>query len=149
MTEFKTVQEYIEHLPIERRQILEKMRDVILAHIPEGFEEVLSYNMIGYVVPHKYYPAGYHVDPKLPLPFINIASQKDYISLYHLGLYADEQLLHWFTGAYQEACKTKLDMGKSCIRFKKMDDIPYDLIGQLVSKMTLGDWIKKYEASRK
>lgn len=148
MENYQTVDEYIIQLPDDRQMIIKKLRDTILENIPEGFEEVINSNMIGYVVPHKYYPAGYHCDPKSPLPFINLASQKNYISFYHLGIYANEALMHWFTDAYKEACKSKLDMGKSCIRFKKMDDIPYDLIAQLVHKMSVGDWIKLYESAR-
>jgi uncharacterized protein YdhG (YjbR/CyaY superfamily) len=146
MKEFITVDEYIESLPEERKPYIEQLRQIVIENIPEGFEEVINYNMIGYVVPHKYYPAGYHCDPKLPLPFLNIASQKNYISFYHMGIYADEKLLEWFTGKYKEVCKYKLDMGKSCIRFKRMDDIPFDLIGELVSKITMGAWIKMYES---
>ncbi len=104
--------------------------------------------MMGFVVPHKLYPSGYHCDPTLPLPFIHVASQKNYISFYHMGVYADEKLLKWFTDEYPKHCKYKLDMGKSCIRFKNMHDIPYELIGALVSKMTVGDWINLYEKSK-
>jgi len=143
-----TVEDYITSLPEERQDIIYKLREVILSNIPEGFDEQINYNMIGYVVPHKLYPSGYHCDPKLPLPFINIASQKNYISFYHLGIYADEELLEWFTESYKTHCKYKLDMGKSCIRFKRMDDIPYELIGELVSKISVGDWISLYEKSR-
>lgn len=148
MEKFKTIDAYIESLPRERKIIIEKLRTIIKKNIPEGFEEVMSYNMIGYVVPHSLYAPGYHCDPKLPLPFINLASQKNYISFYHLGMYANEQLLDWFTDAYKEACKYKLDMGKSCVRFKIMDDIPYDLIGCLVSKIKVDDWITLYEKSK-
>jgi len=145
---FQTVEEYIDLLPLARRDIISRLRDVINDNIPEGFEEMINYNMIGYVVPHKYYPAGYHCDPKLPLPFINLASQKNYISFYHLGIYADPTLLDWFKTEYESRCKYKLDMGKSCIRFKKMEDIPYDLIGELVSKISVGEWINLYETSK-
>ncbi len=145
--EFITVLDYIESLPEERQEVVSKIRDVILANIPEGFKEVIIYNMMGFVVPHKLYPSGYHCDPTLPLPFIHVASQKNYISFYHMGIYADEELLKWFTDEYPKHCKYKLDMGKSCIRFKKMQDIPYELIGVLVSKMNVGDWINLYEKS--
>jgi hypothetical protein len=135
-------------LPAERQEHILKLRDVILENLPDGFEEVINYNMIGYVVPHKLYPAGYHCDPKLPLPFMNLASQKNYIAFYHMGIYADEETLVWFQEEYAKRCKYKLDMGKSCIRFKRMTDIPYDLIGELVAKVTVGDWIKAYENAR-
>lgn len=145
---FTKVEEYILELPEDRQLIIQKIREMILNNLHDGFDEVIQYDMLGYVVPHKIYPAGYHCDPKQPLPFIHLASQKNYISLYHMGLYADKALLQWFTSEYAKRCNYKLDMGKSCIRFKKMDDIPYDLIGELVSKMTVGDWITLYEKSR-
>ena len=103
--------------------------------------------MIGYVVPHSIYPKGYHCDPKLPLPFINIASQKNFIALYHMGIYADENLLNWFVNEFYKHSKAKLDMGKSCIRFKKPELIPYDLIGQLFTKLTVNDWVNIYESA--
>ena len=140
-----SVVEYIASLPEDRSIAMEKLRKTIQKNIPKGFEECMSYGMIGYVVPHKTYPNGYHCDPKLPLPFLNIASQKNFIALYHMGMYADSKLLDWFTTEYPKHCKGKLDMGKSCVRFKKTDDIPYELIAQLVSKMSPQDWIKRYE----
>lgn len=145
---YTDVEEYILELPEERQLIIQKIRETISNNLPDGFVEVIQYKMLGYVVPHKIYPAGYHCDPKQPLPYIHLASQKNYISLYHMGIYADEELLNWFTSEYAKRCKYKLDMGKSCIRFKKMDDIPYELIGELASKMTVGDWISRYEKSR-
>jgi len=145
---FTDVEEYILELPEERQLIIQKIRETISNNLPDGFEEIIQYKMLGYVVPHKIYPAGYHCDPKQPLPYIHLASQKNYISLYHMGLYADKELLKWFTSEYAKRCKYKLDMGKSCIRFKKMEDIPYGLIGELASKMTVGDWISRYEKSR-
>ena len=140
-----TIEEYISQLPEDRKKAFIKLRKTILDNLPKGFEEMINYNMPGYVVPHSKYPEGYHCDPKLPLPFINIASQKNFIALYHMGIYCDPNLLKWFTSEYPKYVKTKLDMGKSCIRFKKIDQIPYRLIGQLVSKMTPDDWISKYE----
>ncbi|MEM6764156.1 MAG: DUF1801 domain-containing protein [Bacteroidota bacterium] len=140
-----TVDEYISKLPGERQEVVSKIRQVIQENIPDGFEECISYKMIGYVVPHSLYPDGYHCDPKLPLPFINVASQKGYVALYHSGIYNSEELLRWFQEEYPKHSKRKLDMGKSCIRFKKMDDVPYELIGELVSKMTPQDWISRYE----
>jgi uncharacterized protein YdhG (YjbR/CyaY superfamily) len=141
--------EYISKLPEERRAPMQKLREVILQNIPKGFEETMSYGMIGYVVPHKIYPAGYHVDPKLPLPFMNIASQKNYIALYHSGVYADTELHDWFVAEYPKQSKTKPDMGKSCIRFKRIDQIPYELIGELVKKITPQRWIGIYEQNVK
>ncbi|MDC0561909.1 DUF1801 domain-containing protein, partial [Bacteroidia bacterium] len=118
-------------------------------NIPSGFEECINYGMIGYVVPKSVYPAGYHADPSLPLPFANIASQKNFIALYHMGIYSDPDMLKWFQTEYAQHCKYKLDMGKSCIRFKRMDDIPFDLIAKLMGKMTPKDWINRYESSLK
>jgi len=142
---FTTVEEYLHSLPEERCEIVTRILQTVRNSIPEGFEECINYGMIGFVVPHSLYPDGYHCDPSLPLPFINIASQKNHIGFYHLGIYADEQLLQWFRDEYQSRCKYKLDMGKSCIRFKKMDDIPYELLGEFVQKITVKDWIATYE----
>lgn len=144
-----TPDEYIAELPEERVSAMKKLRKIILDNLPKGFEETMSYGMIGYVVPHSIYPDGYHCTPELPLPFMNIASQKNFIALYHSGIYADEKLLNWFTSEYPKYVKTKLDMGKSCIRFKKPDQIPYDLIAELVQKMSVQDWIDKYESAVK
>jgi hypothetical protein len=144
-----TVDQYIEQLPTDRKSVMEKLRKVILKNIPKGFEETMSYGMIGYVVPHSVYPAGYHCNTELPLPFMSMASQKNFISLYHMGLYADEKLLNWFKEQYLKTSKSDADVGKSCIRFKKPFDIPYDLIGNLSKKMTTADWIKLYEKKYK
>ena len=144
-----TVEGYIKQVPEDRRAAFEQLRQAILNHMPKGFVETISYGMIGYVVPHTTYPAGYHCSPKLPLPFINLANQKNFIALYHMGIYADPELLDWFVTAYPSHSKTKLDMGKSCLRFKKMDQIPFDLIGQLCQKMSPQDWIARYEANYK
>ncbi|WP_350292534.1 DUF1801 domain-containing protein [uncultured Croceitalea sp.] len=141
----KTVDEYISKLPEDRIAPVSKLREIVKKNIPKGFEECINYKMIGYVVPHSIYPAGYHCDTKLPLPFINIASQKNFVALYHSGIYADKKLLDWFVAEYPKHVKTKLDMGKSCIRFKKMENIPYDLITELCQKMTVEDWISLYE----
>lgn len=140
-----TVEEYIEQIPEERKAPIRKLREIILANLPKGFEEGINYNMIGYYVPHSKYPDGYHCNPKDPLPFMNLASQKNFIALYNMGIYADEKILNWLTEEYPKHCKYKLDMGKSCIRFKKMDAIPYELIGELASKITPDEWIKLYE----
>lgn len=144
-----TPEEYIAQLPEERQAVIEKLRKILLENLPDGFEERISYGMLGYVVPHSIYPDGYHCDPKLPLPFINLASQKNYVALYHSGIYANQELLEWFKEEYPKHCKTKLDMGKSCIRFKKIDQIPYDLVKELSAKMTVDSWIELYEANVK
>lgn len=137
--------DYIAQLPPERQEVMQKLRTTILENLPEGYIEEMSYGMIGFVVPHSLYPKGYHCDPKLPLPFISLASQKNFIALYHMGLYADENLLKWFQETYHQHSKAKLDMGKSCIRFKKINDIPFALIAELVQKMSVQDWVKIYE----
>lgn len=142
-------EEYIHQLPDERQDSFNKLRNTIVKHLPLGFEERMSYGMIGYVVPKSLYPAGYHCDPKLPLSFVNIASQKNFIALYHMGIYTDPELLQWFQTEYAQQCKYKLDMGKSCVRFKRMDDIPFDLIAELMGKMTPEDWINRYESAFK
>ena len=143
--EAQSVQEYLENLPEERKEPIEKLRKIISENLPKGFEEQLSYGMIGYVVPKSIYPKGYHCTPELPLPFLSIASQKNSINLYHMGIYADEKLLHWFQEEFPKHSKKKLDMGKSCMRFKKPENIPYELIGKKKKKMTPQDWIEKYE----
>lgn len=141
--------QYIDQLPDDRKDAINILRKSILDNLQKGFTETMSYGMIGYVVPHSIYPDGYHCDPKLPLPFISIASQKNFIALYHMGIYADHSLLEWFTTEYPKHSKAKLDMGKSCIRFKKIDEIPYGLIGELVGKMSLTQWIEIYETHLK
>ena len=143
--EAKNIEEYINLVPQERQEALTKLRAVIAKNIPQGFVETINYNMPSYVVPHSIYPSGYHCDPKLPLPFMSFASQKNFIAVYHMGIYSNEKLLQWFVAEYPKHCKRKLDMGKSCIRFKKMDDIPYELIGELLTKMSVKDCIAIYE----
>jgi uncharacterized protein YdhG (YjbR/CyaY superfamily) len=138
-------EDYIEELPAERKGAISKLRSVILKNLPKGFEETMSYGMIGYVVPHSIYPDGYHCTPELPLPFMNIASQKNYVALYHSGIYASPELTEWFKTNYAEQVSTKLDMGKSCIRFKKVENIPYELIGELCTKITVEEWIATYD----
>lgn len=142
-----TVQEYLDQIPVDRKQSMEKLLETIRTHIPAGFSEEINYGMIGWVVPHTLFPAGYHCDPKLPLPFLNIASQKNFIALYHMGIYGIKDLMDWFVAEYPKHSKLKLDMGKSCIRFKKPDQIPFDLIGQLVQKITPERWIEVYETT--
>ena len=141
----KTPVEYISSLPEDRKKSIQEIRKVILKNLPKGFEETINYGMLTYVVPHTIYPKGYHCDPKLPLPFISLASQKNFIALYHMGIYADKELLKWFTEEYKKHTTAKLDMGKSCIRFKNLSAIPIDLIGKLIQKITVKDWIHIYE----
>jgi hypothetical protein len=141
-----SVEQYLAELPPERQGAMTRLRELFRKKLPKGFEEAMSYGMIGYVVPHKLYPGGYHVDPQLPLPFLNLASQKQAISVYHLGLHADPALLAWFSAEHARATPRRLDMGKSCIRYKKADDIPFALLEQLAGRTTPKDWIALYEA---
>ena len=143
--EAKSVEDYFENIPEERKEPMKKLWKVVTDNIPEKFEAVLSYGMPGYVVPHSVYPAGYHCDTKLPLPFMSIASQKNFVAWYHMGMYSKPELLKWFQDEYPKHVKTKLDMGKSCIRFKKTENIPYELLGELMTKMTADKWIETYE----
>jgi len=147
--EAETPDEYMNMIPEERKAPMAKLRSVILKNLPKGFEEGMSYKMIGYYVPHSKYPDGYHCDPTLPLPFMSIASQKNFVAVYHMGMYAKKELYNWFVSEYPKHCKYKLDMGKSCIRFKRIDDIPYELIGELTGKMTVKEWIDIYESNVK
>ena len=145
----KAILEYISQLTEDRKEPISKLRNIINQNIDRGFSEEINYGMIGWVVPHSLYPEGYHCDPKLPLPFMSIASQKHFIAVYHMGVYANPKLLEWFISEYPKHCSTKLDMGKSCIRFKKIENIPYNLIGELVTKMSANDWIILYESNVK
>lgn len=147
--EASTPDDYIAQLPEDRQNAMKKLRQVILDNLPEGFSEGMNYNMIGFFIPHAVYPNGYHCDHKLPLPFMNIASQKNSINLYHMGIYAMEDINTWFVEAYKKQSSKKLDMGKSCIRFKKVEDIPFDLIGELASKVSAEQWITHYETAIK
>lgn len=142
--EAETPEDYFKKVPDERKQAMSRLRKVILENLPEGFEETMNYGMVGYVVPHSLYPDGYHCDPSLPLPFLNLASQKNYIAIYHSGIYAKEELASWFIQNYKERLGKKPDMGKSCIRFKDPDKIPFDLIGELCTKITPTEWITIY-----
>jgi uncharacterized protein YdhG (YjbR/CyaY superfamily) len=148
-TKANTVKEYITNLTEDRKKAINKLRKAILNNLPKGFAEVINYGMIGYVIPHSIYPKGYHCDPKLPLPFINIASQKNFVAVYHMGLYTDKILMDWFVKEYPKHSKAKLDMGKSCIRFNQLDQIPYDLIGELSGKISPKEWINIYERTFK
>ena len=145
----KTPEQYIAAIPEDRKAAIQELRNVILKNIPKGFSEEMNYGHIGYIVPHSIYPAGYHCDPKAPLPFLGIASQKNFIAVYHMGIYADKKLMDWFVNEFPKHSKAKLDMGKSCIRFKKPDQIPFKLISELVKKMTVKDWINLYESMLK
>lgn len=143
------IENYIEAISTDKREAFVNLRNVILKSLPLGFTEEMSYGMVGFVVPFSIYPSGYHCNSKLPLPFMSIAAQKNLINLYHMGIYADHTLLDWFQAEYPKHCKSKLDMGKSCIRFKKLDQIPYDLIGELCRKMDVEQWIATYETKFK
>ena len=145
----KTVDEILTNLPSDRVEPFNKLHDVIIKNLPKGFEAAISYGGLGYVVPHTLYPAGYHCKPIEPLPFAGIASQKNSINFYHMGIYSDPKLLNWFVSEYPKHSKQKLDMGKSCVRFKKLDEIPYTLIGELMKKMSVKDWIYFYEMTLK
>lgn len=140
-----TVEEYLMALPADRRAVISAVRQVILAHLPKGFVECMGYGMIGYVVPHSLFPAGYHCDPKLPLPFANLASQKNHMSLYLMTVYGDPIAEQWFRQAWAASGK-KLDMGKACVRFKKIEDVPLDVVGQLIARVSVKDYIARIEA---
>ncbi|WP_137905582.1 DUF1801 domain-containing protein [Chryseobacterium sp. 2VB] len=144
-----SIEDYISKIPEERQEAFKKLFDTVNDNLPKGFEDASNYGMIGWVVPLTTYPAGYHCAPGTPLPFINIASQKNFIALYHMGLYSKPELLDWFVGEYPKHSKKKLDMGKSCVRFKKTEDIPFELIAELSQKMTPDDWIGIYESQYK
>lgn len=144
-----TPKEYLELIPENQRESFSHLREIILENIPSGFIEEMSYGMIGYIVPLNIYSNGYHCNPKLPLPFLNIAAQKNFFALYHMGIYASPELRNWFIKEYAKHSKLKLNMGKSCIRFKNYSQIPYALIAELVRKMDVNDWIKLYESQLK
>ena len=143
------IKSYINSLPPEREKTFTQLINVIEQGIPKGFEKVMNYGMPSFVIPHSIYPEGYHCDVSLPLPFIGVSNRKSSISLYHMGLYADLKLLNWFKSEYPKHSNFKLDMGKSCIRFKKFNEIPYELIGILSTKMTVKKWIDIYEENIK
>lgn len=145
----KTIEDYLNELTEERKTAFSQLRNSIIHNIPKGFQEQMSYGMLGYVVPHSIYPLGYHCNPKLPLPFISIGSQKHFIALYHMGIYLNPALLKWFTTEYPKHSSQKLDMGKGCIRFKKLDQIPFTLIGELARKMSVEEWLDCYETQLK
>ncbi len=140
-----TVEAYIAELPEDRQKMINEFRKVIKKNLPKGFQECMNYGMIGWVVPHSKYPGGYHCNPKDPLPFMGLASQKNSVNFYHMGIYGDPKLLKWFTDEHAKASSKKLDMGKSCVRYKKAEDIPLKLIGELAAKISVDDWIARYE----
>lgn len=144
-SEAKSVEEYLTQVPDERAESFKKLYEIITQNLPAGFQNQISYGMIGWSIPLETYPPGYHCTPNTPLPFINLASQKNFIALYHMGIYGSPELLNWFVAAYPKYSKRKLDMGKSCIRFKKVEDIPFQLIAELCQKITPQDWIALYE----
>lgn len=144
-----TPQQYLDALPEDRKVPVEKLRQQILNNLPIGVKETMNYGMLGYVIPHTVYPDGYHCDPKASLPFMNLASQKNFVAVYSMVLYAKSEVMDWFILEYAKRCKYKLDSGKSCIRFKKMDDIPFELIGELTTKVDTEEWISIYESSIK
>ncbi len=145
----KTPDEYLNELPEDRKEPVTKLRNTILKNLPKGFKEEMSYGMLGYVVPHELYPLGYHCNPKLPLPFINIASQKKFIAFYHMGIYTNPEISKWYVTEFTKHSVAKLDIGKACTRFKKPEHIPYKLIGELVKKISVKDWIASYEKNIK
>ena len=139
-------EDYISQVPQERQNTLKRLRKTIVDNLPKGFEEGIQYGMIGYYVPHSIYPDGYHCTPETPLPFMSFASQKNSVNLYHSGIYAKKELHDWFVNEYPKYCSRKLDMGKSCVRFKNLDEIPFDLIAELTRKMTCDEWINVCES---
>jgi len=142
----KNIKEILDKVPTERKEVFTKLHQTILSNLPKGFEAAISYGGLGYVVSHTIYPSGYHCKPTEPLPFAGIASQKNSINFYHMGIYADASLMEWFVSEYSKHCHQKLDMGKSCIRFKKINEIPFELIGKLMQKISVEQWIKIYES---
>src|SRR2546423_350182 len=143
-----TVEEYLAELPEDRRAAISAVREVILANLPEGYVETMQYGMIGYVVPHSLYPAGYHCDPKQPLTYAMLGNQKNHMALYLMGAYGDEKTREWFEKAYSESGK-KLDMGKACVRFKKVENLPLDVIGQAIARVPCDRYVESVEAMLK
>ncbi|MEH6764445.1 MAG: DUF1801 domain-containing protein [Aequorivita antarctica] len=141
-----TPDQYIKELPEDRKGVMQELRETVKKNLPKGFEETMQYGMISYVVPHSIYPGGYHCKPTDPLPFLSIASQKNHIAFYHMAIYSDPKLYEWFTEEYPKHAKGKLDMGKSCIRFKNPKNIPFELLGELTTKVSVDQWIAKYES---
>ena len=143
------ITQYLELLPTDRQEALTKLITLAESNLPNGFEAIIQYKMPSFVVPKSIYPAGYHCTPTEPLPFISFASQKNFIAIYHMGLYSLPELYEWFVNEYPKHSKSKLDMGKSCIRFKKTHEIPYELLGELFTKMSPNQWVELYESKLK
>src|SRR5579883_2914695 len=140
----KTVQQYLSSLPQDRREAINAVRKVILKNLPKGYEEQISYGMIGYVVPHSLYPAGYHCDPRQPLPMANLGSKKNHLSLHLMTVYGDAATEKWFRNAWTATGK-KLDMGKACVRFKKAEDIPLEVLGELIARVPVDKYVARVE----
>jgi len=143
----KTVAQYIKELPADRREAIKTIRAEILKSLPKGYEEGMQYGMIGYFVPHSVFPDGYHCDPKQPLPFAHLASQKNHMALYLFCIYGDDALKEWFREAWQKTGK-KLDMGKSCVRFKMLEDVPLEVVGQAIKKVSVKKYVASYQEAR-
>ena len=143
-SEALTVEQYLAELPPDRRQAISAVRGAILGHLPAGYHETMQSGMIAYVVPLEMYPDTYNLEP---LQYVALASQKRYMSLYLMNIYGDEEAERWFTEQYRASGK-KLDMGKSCVHFKSLDDLPIDVIGQVVARTAVDEFIERYEASR-
>ena len=141
----ETVDDYLKALPEERREAISAVRKVILANLPKGYEECMSYGMIGYVVPHRIYPKGYHCDPRLPLPFVNLGSQKNHMSLYLMNVYGDPKTAQWFRKAWEGTGK-RLDMGKACVRFKRLEDVPLEVVGQVIARTPVANYVARFES---
>jgi hypothetical protein len=142
-----TPDEYLASLPEDRRAALSAVREVILVNLPDGFEEGMQNGMIGYYVPHRLFPDGYHCNPKEPLPFAALASQKGHMSFYACHVYGDDEVQCWFVEAWAAAGK-RLDMGKACVRFKRLEDVALDVVAQLVAKKSVADYVAHYIAQR-
>lgn len=145
----KTVEEYLNNLTDERRRVVGRLRDFIIEALPNGFEEKLVYGMITYVVPKSIYPNGYRANPKQPLPFLSLAAQKNHIAIYHMAIYSQPDLLAWYKAEYSRLDIGRPDLGKSCLRFKNLEKIPYGLIGELCRKVTPEQFVEIYEQALK
>lgn len=143
------VKEFLATIPADRTESFNRLHDVIVENLPAGFEAAISYGKLGYVVPHSIYPAGYHCKPSEPLPFAGIALQKKSINLYHMGFYTDPELVAWFLSEYSKHSTQKPDMGKGCVRFRRSDEIPCDLVGELMRKISVKEWVDIYETKLK
>ena len=140
----KTVEEYLQALPGDRRAAISTVRETILANLPKGYEVRMNYGMIGYVVPHSIYPAGYHCNPAQPLTYASLGSQKNHIALYLMCVYGHAETAAWFRKAW-EATGKKLDMGKACVRFKRLEDVPLEVVGQVIARTPVKQYIATIE----